>query len=204
MMKQFLKYASPLCIIFIIAGLLSCSHSDTSSPAPETAIQLVGDGWQAYANHQYQLALNKFNSAISLSGSMVDAYNGAGWSSAKLDQLSGAATLFGRGNTRDTNNTDILAGLALVNNARKNYAASAANASAVLQKNAHWFFERDTLVDYDDIRVVLAEDDYAVGDFNSSLAVVRLMDASFTADVAGVQGQTALAQEIERLRNLYQ
>jgi len=203
-MKRFIKYALPLCTFFITAGIVSCSHSDTSSPPTETPVQLIGDGWQAYSNHQYQLALNKFNSAISLNGSMVDAYNGAGWSSAKLNQLSNAATIFGRGNVRDTTNTDILAGLALVNNGRKNYSVSAASANAVLQKNAHWFFERDTLVDYYDIRVVLAEDDYALGDFSSSLAVVRLMDASFSADVTGVQGQTALAQEIERLRNLYQ
>ncbi|HUL44619.1 MAG TPA: hypothetical protein VLY03_09700 [Bacteroidota bacterium] len=195
-----------LSLLIVLAGLqlLSCSHGDTNSAQPETATQLVGDGWQAYANQQYQTALSKFTAAIGLDGNMVDAFNGAGWASAKLGQLANAATQFGRGNVRDTNNTDILAGLALVDNANKNYSVSATDAQSLLLKNSHWFFERDTGVDYNDIRVVLEEDYFAVGSFDLSLAIVRQVNPSFSADVSTVQGQAALAQEIERQRNLYQ
>ncbi len=121
----------------------------------------------------------------------------------RLNLLDNAMTEFNAGKSRDTTNVDIWAGLAFVNNAQKNYTASIADAQSVIQKNTHWFFERDTTVNISDVKVVLAEDYFSTASFDLSLAVAQSLDASFRADVSTLAGQAALAQEIETLRNMY-
>jgi hypothetical protein len=201
---EIMKACMVVVTMAIVVVLSSCS-SNNSNPAnaTETAPQLINDGWQAFTNQDYNTALSKFTAALRLDAALVDGYNGAGWSDVRLNLLSNAITEFTGGRSKDTNNVDILAGLSFVNNAQKNYSASIGDVASLLQKNAHWFFERDTTVNINDVKVVLAEDYFSTANFDSSLAVVQTLNPAFSADVSTVAGQTALAQEIETLRNIY-
>ena len=204
MRMKIMKTGFVVAVIAISVLLPSCSGNSTNNPpTTESASQLVNDGWQAFAGQNYSTALSKFTAALRLDATLVDGYNGAGWSDVRLNLLANAMTEFNAGKSRDTTNVDIWAGLAFVNNAQKNYTASIADAQSVLQKNSHWFFERDTTVNISDVTVVLAEDYFSTADFDSSLEAVQSLDASFRADVSTLAGQSALAQEIEILRNLY-
>ncbi len=204
MRMKIMKAGFVAAVIAISVLLSSCSgNSTTNPPTTESASQLVNDGWQAFAGQDYNKALSKFTAALRLDATLVDGYNGAGWADVRLNLLANAVTEFNAGKSRDTTNVDIWAGLAFVNNAQKNYTASVADAQSVLQKNSHWFFERDTTVNISDVKVLLAEDYFSTASFDLSLAAAQSLDASFRADVSTLAGQAALAQEIEALRNMY-
>ncbi len=187
-------------LVTLLAGGAGCSSG--SGGGGDNAAQLVRDGWTAYLSADYRTAASKFDQAIALDGSLVDAYNGAGWANAKLDSLATAVVRYNDGLARDTANNEIRAGLAFVGNALKQYASSIGYASAVLQSNPSWVFSRDNAVNQLDLHLLLAEDYFAIPDYPQSLAQVRILNPSFTADVSTTAGRTQLAKEIERLRTL--
>jgi tetratricopeptide (TPR) repeat protein len=193
-----------LSILLTLALVLcSCSGGGGSSepPPPPTANDLINQGWQAFALQSYLAAAAKFDAAIGADPTLPDARNGAGWSYARLNRVDTALTRFTAGRTLDTNSVDLLAGLSVVQNARKQYLSSAQAGVSALAKNANWVFSRDTSVNTADLRLIMAEDYFALSDFAGSLALVRVYNPSFSPDIGTADGQTALAAEIERLRN---
>ncbi len=198
-MKRFIVgFLFPALTIFY-----GCSSGDGGGG--ESASQLISDGWNAYAARSYRTAAGKFNQALSMDGTLVDAYNGAGWSYAKLDRLDTASTKFNAGIGRQPTNKEINAGLAFVTNATKLYQSSITHAQNVIQLDPAWTFSRDNAVDWRDLQVLLAENYFALAHYDSSLIHVRLLPlgSGFTADTTTVQGRTALADEIESLRLAY-
>lgn len=101
-------------------------------------------------------------------------------------------------------NLEIRSGMAFVYNGEKDYSTSVTFALSVIALNPNWAFSRDTTIDVADLRLLLAEDYFALEEYSSSLTQVVLLDSSFSAslDVSTVAGQTTLAQEIERLREI--
>ncbi len=188
---------------FILLILLLSAGCQNGGGGGETADQLVKDGWTAYASKSYRAAANDFNQAISMNGSLTDAYNGAGWSYAQLSVLDTSVIKFTAGRAHDSTVTEINAGLGIVDNALKSYAQSIQSAGSVLQKNPAWTFSRDNSVNWCDLQVLLAEDFYALSMYDSSLTHVKTLNASFTADVSTFAGQKLLSQEIELLRAMY-
>jgi hypothetical protein len=187
-----------------IAQLWGCSKDEGGAPA-KTPAELVAEGWQAYANRNYQLAHDDFASATQGNGNLADAYNGSGWANAKLNALGGAVTSFNSGLGKDSANLQMKAGLSFVFNAQKLYISSIAYDSTVLHADSTWSFSRDTSINAADLHLLLAEDYFALTppDFISSKREVRILDTSFVADVGTLPGQTALAAEIETLRGIY-
>ncbi|MBI1803670.1 MAG: hypothetical protein HY033_12375 [Ignavibacteriae bacterium] len=176
----------------------SCKN-DEAPPNPQ---DLIAKGWQDYTTGNYQGAIDKFNQALSMDGNLVDAYNGAGWASAKLNQLANAVSKFTTGLGKDTANLEIKAGLSIVYNAQRNYAQSISYASQVVASRPSWSFSRDLTVSASDLHLLLAENYFAIADYAASLTEVQKLNSVFNTDVGTVAGQTALAQEIERLRGI--
>ena len=194
---------------FIALGLWSCSKDDGSPP--KTPQELLTEGWQGYASHNYQLAIDRFTAALQADASLVDAYNGLGWANAKRDLLDASVSNFNTGLARDSSNLQMKAGLAFVLNAKSSlanhYQLSIDKALAVLHADSLWSFSRDVSINASDLQLLLSEDYFAIADFSSSLVQVQKLNAklstSFDADVSTTAGQTALANEIERLRTLF-
>ena len=197
-----MKQSIGLIVLLSCIMLWSCSKNETG-PSVVTPEQLVAQGWQAYAGRSYQLALDRFAEALRANPNLVDAYNGSGWANAKLDSLTASVAGFSSGLLKDSTNLQIKAGLSFVYNAQKQYVFSISRASQVLQADPNWRFSRDTSANFSDLHVLLAEDYFAVADFDSSLIQVRVLNSSFNADVTFLAGQSALANEIERLRGLF-
>src|SRR5689334_7128005 len=196
--RMLLVFAAALC-------LAACKKdSGTEPPPPPTAAELVAQGWTAFAAGNFVTAKARFTSAIALDATIADAYNGAGWSDAHLGLLSEAETRFGEGRARPGATLDLLAGLSIVHNASKDYALSVLEADTLFTADAGWAFSRDTSVNSADVRVAVAESYYAMGNFSASMAAVVVLNPSFSADVLTVDGRTALAAEIERLRGVYE
>ena len=188
-----------------LAQLWGCSSNDGGGPPAKTPAELLAEGWQAFANKNYQLAHDDFASATQGNANLADAYNGSGWANAKLNALGAAVTSFNAGLGKDSANLQMKAGLSFVFNAQKLYISSIAYDSTVLHADSTWSFSRDTSINAADLHLLLAEDYFALTppDFFSSKREVRILDTSFVADVATLAGQTALAAEIETLRGIY-
>jgi tetratricopeptide (TPR) repeat protein len=182
--------------------LLGCNVNDSTTP--KTAQEFIDEGWTQYTQHNYRAALDQFNQAITTDGSVADAYNGAGWSEARLDQLSGAVSSFTTGLEKNSTDAEIMAGLAWTYNAEKNYGQSEAMATAVLAADSAFVFSRDNSLTSVDLHFLLAEDYFADGMYSLSLAQVLLLNPGFpsTLDFSSVSGRISLAAEIERLRGV--
>jgi len=184
----------------ILCAILFSSCEGDSGGGEKTADQLMAEGWQSYLNHDYSGATDQFAKALAKNSNLVDGYNGLGWANGKLNDLPTSVSKFLTGLGMDTANLEIRSGLAFVYNAQKNYAQSIVQGRAVLVSNPSWSFSRDATVNASDLQLLLAENFFATASYDSSLARVRILNPLFAADVSTVAGQTALAQEIERLQ----
>ncbi len=187
-------------IIVISLLKLGCSPSEPSQP--DTAQQLIDKGWVQYSAANYQGAHDFFNQSMTLDANIADAYNGSGWSGAKLNDLDGAVSDFNTGLLLDTANTEIRAGLAFVYNAKKSYILSDSLALQVLGRDSSWVFSRSTGISAADLHLLLAENYFAEGMYELSRDQVHILTPAFPSnyDVTTVDGRTGLAVEIERLR----
>ncbi len=190
--------------------IVSCSNSG-SGPPVKTPDQLLAEGWQAYSQKNYQSARNSFGQAISARSGFTDAYNGAGWSDAKLNNMSEAAndflTGYGTNSTNQQIRGQIGAGMGFVLNTQKNYQESLYWSGLVLQSDSNWTFTRDLSLTSADLFILRAEDYFALARFDSSLMEVQKLDArdtvSFAPDVSTDLGRIELAAEIERLQSIH-
>jgi tetratricopeptide (TPR) repeat protein len=189
-------------IWFLFSLVIISCQKDGGTSEDKTASQLVAEAWTAFSAGDYQTAVDRCNEAIAKDGNLVDAYNGAGWSNAKLNALATSVTQFNAGLAKDPSNLDMKAGLAFVFNAQKNYSQSITFANQVIQTNSSWSFSRNGAISVADLRLLLAENYFSQPGPNYALSLqqVQLLNPSFVADVATVAGQSALASEIERLR----
>ncbi len=198
-MKRFYQYI----IIMTLSCITFSCKEKVNELAPPDANQYINQGWEAFKNHEYQTALDKFTEALRMDSSIVDAYNGAGWSSGKLNLLDEAVKYFLICKSKPNSSLDINAGLSIVYNAQKKYNSSITEAGIVFRGNLDWVFSRDTSINKYDLRIVLAENYYALGSFEICLEQVKMLNLTFSVNYQTMEGQTILAHEIERLRNLY-
>ncbi|MBI4549240.1 MAG: hypothetical protein HY707_14760 [Ignavibacteriae bacterium] len=184
-------------IVLVCFLAFSCR---TGEPDEQTAAKLTEQGWESFTLGGYQAALRKFLEAIRANPEYVDAYNGTGWTYAKLNNLDSSKIQFTTGLNKDPNNLEIKAGLSFVYNAQKDYDFSNDLALQVADSDSNWSFRRDTTITVDDLRLLIAENYFAIGNYSASLAQVKILNPGFDADVTTAEGQAALAHEIERLR----
>lgn len=163
---------------------------------------LIEQGWSAFRQGQYQIAVERFSEARSIEPSKSEAYSGLGWSLFRLDRLSEAIVEFSSGSGKDDPSADLFAGWAFVLNAQKDYSTSNSLVVQALTADVDWRFPHDTSLDADQLHVLKAENHFLLGEFSESLAEVQLLNAAFSADVTTSQGQSSLAAEIERLKSI--
>jgi len=187
-------------IALVLSAVILVGCSNGTGSEDKSAADLTNEGWQSYSVHDYQAALSKFAEAIDKDGSYADAYNGAGWANAKSDNLSAAITSFSDGVARSALLMDLRAGIAFVYNAQKNYALSNQFANQVFQTSPTWVFTHDRSISIADLRLLAAENYFALANYSESLHQVQLIEPSFGAEIATLAGQRILAQEIERLK----
>lgn len=191
-------------LTLVCCGMLFLNGCSNGAGGTEdlTAQELTELGWVSYSAKDYVTALTHFSEALAKDAAYADAYNGRGWSHAQTNDLTTAATDFTDGIARSAALLDLRAGLAFVHNARKEYPASVQRGLEVVQTNPSWVFPRDHAISASDVRLLLAAGYFAQGNYTAALQQVVLLNASFTADVSTVNGQRALAEEIERLRSV--
>ncbi|TAK56884.1 MAG: hypothetical protein EPO24_10525 [Bacteroidetes bacterium] len=185
--------------IFASLLLLSCGGDDGTAPVEKTASELTEEGWTLYTQKNYTTAIQRFGEALVKDANYTDAYNGAGWTSARLDTLPAAVAFFETGLTKDPNGYAMHSGISFTHNALKNYSVSNFYAMNVLNADGNWIFSRDASVTSNDLRVLIAQNYFGLDKYDSSLIYVQTLDAGFTADVGTLEGRRSLAEKIEEL-----
>ena len=179
---------------FVFFFFMSCSATTDDYQSS------VDAGWLAYEEAQFTDASFLFVGALAIDPSGTEAWNGLGWSRLRRDSLDGAADAFQTGSALSTPTADLYAGWGFVLNAQKNYGGSNTQTISALSADPQWQFVHEAGLTSVDLKILLAENYFALGQFSQSLTAVQSVNVDFTADVSNTDGQAELAAEIERLK----
>jgi tetratricopeptide (TPR) repeat protein len=203
MRKQLISWLLGILLAVVVVG---CSKSSTTllGPLGPSYQQLIAEGWNSFSQAQIQDAVTKIKQAQSLDPSQMTAYMALGWIYMKWDSLAVADGQFSNGSTKtgeDSIKADLNAGWAFLLNAEKSYSSSNAKADTALGIEPGWSFPYLAGLNWQDLHVVKAENHYLLGNFNQSLAEVKLLNPGFSlTTIITPADQAALANEIERLK----
>jgi tetratricopeptide (TPR) repeat protein len=184
-----------------------CGGSGGGGGGPaDTAASLTDEGWTHFEAEEYQQALDKFHQALGLDDTYADAYNGLGWSHAKMDSLAQAIAGFDEALTLGVTSADPHAGKAPVYRDYEaetdHFSLAVSSADSALAISSDYIFSHDEDFDWRDLRLVLAQSYYGLGDFASAADEVTALggDAPEPSSPTYVED---LAAEIEELEALY-
>jgi tetratricopeptide (TPR) repeat protein len=192
-MKKYLL--SFLVIVYSFTFFTGCAND----PEPQDQYDnYVRDGWTAFQGKNYNLAIQKFNSAKGVYSNRGAAYLGLGWSYMLIDSLNDAVGEFSDAENYGELTTNLFAGWAVALNALKRFDESNFRIAQVFQRDTGWVFQYDTRYTTNDLNILSAENYFLLGEFSKSLDQIRLVNPAFTADILTPEGLIALAAEIER------
>lgn len=189
----------------IIVSVLAIMVLTGCGPDPATSedyTATVAQGWTFFEAGSYPEAKERFRAAIVIDPTFSEAFTGLGWSQMKTDSLDEAVKSFSLGSESTDITSDLWAGWAFTEHALKEYSASNGRANNAINGDANWIFAHASGLSVGDLKVLIAENHFALGNYAASLAMVQSLNASFTADVGNTDGQAALAAEIERLKGI--
>ncbi len=194
-MKKFL--ATLILFVLTFSFFAGCKKQTTepnevqlSGSGDETIlkiINLIQSGWQLFTARNYDGALVKFDSAVTLARTntiydslQASAECGRGWtrayrrefSLAKNDLLNSLA----HQSTSQSVKLNSKAGLSLVHHALNEFPSAIQRALEVLNDNANYVFEYDNRVYHKRLRLVLAQSYYTLGDFRNAALQLDIID----------------------------
>jgi Tfp pilus assembly protein PilF len=195
-MKKFI-YLLP--VVLLMFFLSSCSQEEPIS-SDEEYNEIINAGWSAFKIKDYNAARAKFGEALYRDSSKIAGYVGLGWCFMKQDSMLFALLIYERGAINQNVNASLLSGYAFSLNAAKQYSNSNERVDQAILLEPDWVFTYDSTLNVRDLTLLKAENYFQLGDFSNSLAQVKILNPLFNADINTVQGQAALAIEIERLK----
>ena len=173
---------------------------DNGPPPPPTDQEVLAAGWDAFEAGDLAEADEQFRELLARGVLRAEAHNGLGWRFAYGAEPDSALVHFQAPAVAEIDDADlddeINAGLALTFDALDRPADTLVASAAVA---AAWVFAHDGTLTHDDLVVLRAVAQYALGDFAASLVEVQRLDPTFDADVDTPAGRAALAAKIEEL-----
>ena len=184
-------------ICFLIVILAGCGD-DESVVAPDAG-ELISRGWTEYVVGNYEDAIAKYQEALEEDSTSAEAYNGIGWAKARLGQPNSSIDSFKKAVEKDPANADAHAGLAGAYLADGNYELAIASANLVLLLEPEYTSHHDD-VKAADVRILLAECYYNIGDYTAAKAQIDLLGVSVRAlDASSPTYPADLLSLIEKL-----
>lgn len=204
------KWALAAVALAVAVLMTGCSKKSTEPPAP-TIDELMTNAWNAFHQGYFSDARSYFDQVLAQNSAHTDALNGKGWCLGILGDRSGAMAAFNAGLAASPANNSLRAGLAFSYAAVDSAARAISQDSTVLASDSLWqlghryVMSWDYLMDWRDLRVLLAEELFGAGRFAEALAQVKKLDpdVSIGTDFTDPENQAALLVEIERLSMTY-
>jgi len=185
-----------------ILTLLGCSREFDNPFDPNNSSRqavYVKEGWQAYRTGDIDKAQNAFVSALSLDDEYAEAYNGLGWCEFRLGNLSEAGEAFSSAIENEPTMSDAHAGLAGTSLAAGEYKSAVEHAALVLNSTPRYICSHDASITYYQLRLILAEGYFQMGEYNKSLQQVTLLNPGHKIVPENKSYLEDLALEIEVL-----
>jgi len=208
---------------FILLGLLSIESCRNKYYA--TAEDMAEYGWTLYKTKDYLNSNKWFNDAIEKDAEWKDAYNGLGWSFSQLAGATAQHVLLDSGvnnfmialskpkdewNIADVQ-AEVLAGLTFSYHAQGKDEKVIQYGSAFLDSTAKpltpgWVFSHDSLLNYLDVRIIMASSYFAKGKFDSTIIQVKVIVDSTNYPTPAVTdtsllGRKKIAEQIQELQD---
>lgn len=162
-------------IFLLIISLAGCGD-DAAVVAPD-ADRFISEGWAEYGAGNYEDAISLYEEALVEDDTNAEAYNGIGWCKARLGETLDAIRSFNEAVTKDPGSVDAYAGLAGAYFADGDYERAIASAKSVLSQSLEYSSHHDDIKSAD-IRVLLAECYYDIGDYTAAKAQIDLLGGS--------------------------
>lgn len=170
-----MKFA-PAVIALVMVGLAAGCGKDEGGG--ENANQLAAEGWNLFVTGDYSAAIDRFNRAAALDTDLETAWNGLGWSYARLGDLEASrdSFFFVTSTLGVQNNNETNAGLSIVALAIKDYDLASDYAGYLLgDTNYNYEFPYDPSVTDVTLLLIRAIADFNLGDYDGALADVILL-----------------------------
>ena len=162
-------------IFLLVISLAGCGD-DTAVIAPD-ADRFISEGWAEYGAGNYEDAISLYEEALLEDDANAEAYNGIGWCKARLGETRNAIGSFKEAVTKDPGSADAYAGLAGAYFADGDYERAIASAKSVLSRSLEYSSHHDD-INSADVRVLLAECYYNIGDYTAAKAQIDLLGGS--------------------------
>jgi len=200
---------SAVCVVCLLLTF-GCGGDGGGGPT-DTAASLTAAGWALFEQGEYEAAIDKFNEAIGLDDTYADAYNGLGWSNAKLDLLTESLNSFGLCILNDNTLADPYAGctpvyrdyefpaMAFAEDTTAHFDSALASAQEALSRDADYEFSHDESFNFEDIHLIMAQSYFGKGEFDNALIEVEFLGYEGTLDPESPTWPQELADAIEEL-----
>ena len=195
-MKSGKTFVVIVCALMMVVG---CGGSD-GSVDPVDLLTHVDKGWDAYESGNFAGAKSEFEQAIADNSMDGAAYNGLGWTNMQLSDLQGAVTSFDAALANDFAGADPYAGKAVVLRDIEpvDYEGTITSAKAALGINPNFTFAHDTSLDWKDLRLIVAQAHFSLGQYVQASAQVSMLGGTAPNPTSPTFVEDLLS-EIERL-----
>ena len=228
-MSKILKKTTLL--FFVSLGILFIDGCRKNFSA--TAEHKASYGWEMYELKDYLKSREWFFNSVETDKKWKDAYNGLGWSYAKLLEMDsldteniGSIRTFHRGllQPKDPwNSTDvhleILAGLTFAYHAKGNDKEAVKFGNALIDSTLiglnpsrwhSWAFSHDSTLNYLDLRITMASSYFALAEFDSTQVHLKVVldslgsSTKLISDYKSLLGRQLVAQQLDSLQKVLQ
>ena len=228
-MSKILKKTTLL--FFVSLGILFIDGCRKNFSA--TAEHKASYGWEMYELKDYIKSREWFYNSVETDKKWKDAYNGLGWSYAKLLEMDsldteniGSIRTFHRGllQPKDPwNSTDvhleILAGLTFAYHAKGNDKEAVKFGNALIDSTLiglnpsrwhSWAFSHDSTLNYLDLRITMASSYFALAEFDSTQVHLKVVldslgsSTKLISDYKSLLGRQLVAQQLDSLQKVLQ
>ena len=193
-----------LATIIAALALSTCKQESnpvvTVIPPGEEAAALTSQGWASFSAGDYRGALYLFGQATGKNSLYADAYNGEGWSYARLDSLQKARQYFDVALGLEFTMIDAFAGRSFVSLALGDYDGALDAVSRVQAVGPPFYvFRYDSNISMNDLLLVKAQSYFFLRDYTAAQQIVDLLDPANQLAPSSPGYVEDLALEIEHL-----
>ncbi len=193
------KWIGLVCAMCVVVALGGCGGSG-SATGPGQNPTLVDQGWSAFEAGDFVGAKSDFEQAVAEDSTSSAARNGLGWADMMLGNLPDAVESFDRALADGFTGADPHAGKAILLRDLDpvDYGAAIASAGAALAIDSAYAFTHDTDLDWKDLRLILAQSHFALGEYVEANAQVGELGGA-VQDPDSTTFVESLLAEIDRL-----
>ena len=182
-------------ILLILLSLLLIGCANSVTEKEKTYQDLMNDAWKKFEQQDYDGALATFLEAETMDKTS-DVVGAIGWTYLLKSDLENATKTFSQ---TGFTSVDITAGLGFLFNAIESYGKSIEAIKVVENQNPNWSFGFGLNLGMNDLYILLAQNQFLLGNYNEALVALKKVDKTFVADPNTLEGRKAMSQKIESL-----